>query len=54
MTDKTTLVIGLDGATWRLVDKWIKEGELPTIQLIKNNTTVGTMQSCLSPVTCLD
>lgn len=52
MAKDTTIVVGLDGATWRLLDRWIKEEELPNIASIKNNSATGTLESCLPPVTC--
>jgi predicted AlkP superfamily phosphohydrolase/phosphomutase len=52
MNDNMTLVIGLDGATWRLLDQWIEQGELPALKSIKDTSAVGTMQPCFPPVTC--
>ena len=46
-----TLVIGLDGASFNLIDPWINQGELPNLKEIKQNGVWGDMKSCLPPVT---
>lgn len=51
MSNPTTVVVGLDGATWRLIDQWIDDGELPVLEEIKSNSTWAVQQSCLPPVT---
>lgn len=48
---KKVIVMGLDGASFELIDPWIKEGELPNIKMIKENGVWGDMNSCLPPVT---
>jgi len=45
------LLIGLDGATWKLLAPWIEEGELPTFQLLKMQGAWGTLKSTLPPQT---
>lgn len=45
------VVIGLDGATWRLIDRWIEDGELPNLASIKRQGTWAPQQVCLPPVT---
>jgi predicted AlkP superfamily phosphohydrolase/phosphomutase len=53
MTEEpTTLVIGLDGATWRLLDRWIDAGELPNLKRIQSASATATLRPCLPPVTC--
>ena len=32
---KRVLVIGLDGATWTLLDGWAREGHLPSLQRLR-------------------
>ena len=49
---KKTIVIGLDGATWDLIDPWIKSGELPNIQYLMENGSWGDLESQLPTVTC--
>jgi len=41
------LVIGLDGATWDLVDPWIKEGKLPNLAALRARSAWGTMNSVI-------
>lgn len=46
------LVIGLDGATWDLVQPWIDEGRLPRLAALREEGAHGTLFSvlpCLSP-----
>lgn len=52
MTDPaTTLVVGIDGATWRLLNQWIDDGELPNLERIRADSATATLQPCLPPVT---
>lgn len=48
----TTVVLGLDGASFELLDGWINSGELPNIKKICTDGAAMDMQSCLPPVTC--
>lgn len=50
-TDQPLVVIGLDGATWRLLDKWIEAGALPNLGKIKSEGSCAPLESCLPPVT---
>jgi len=45
------MVIGLDGASFDLIDPWINEGKLPNLQHLITNGVRGRMRSCLPPVT---
>lgn len=47
-----TIVVGLDGAHWELLDPWIKSGELPAIEKLRSKGVSGELISCLPPVTC--
>ena len=49
---KKTIVIGLDGANWDLIDPWIKRGDLPNMQYLKENGSWGDSESQLPTVTC--
>ena len=43
-----TLVIGLDGATWRILQQFLDEQRMPNLQnLIDNVTGGGIYESCL-------
>jgi len=44
------LALGLDGATFDLIEKWTKEGELPTFSKIMNNGTFGRLESTFPPM----
>ncbi|MFH5800820.1 alkaline phosphatase family protein [Haladaptatus sp. CMAA 1911] len=46
-----TFVLGLDGASWRLLDPWIKAGELPNLAALREDGTWAESRSCLPPVT---
>ena len=50
--DKTkTIVIGLDGAGFELLDPWIKQNTLPNLKKVKENGAYADMQSQFPPVT---
>src|SRR5437870_12623146 len=44
------LVIGLDGATPELVDRWVEEGKLPYLQKIMQNGVYGKLRSVYPPI----
>ncbi|MUV88721.1 nucleotide pyrophosphatase [Halapricum sp. CBA1109] len=46
-----TFVLGLDGASWRLLDPWIEAGDLPNIAALRESGTYAPSRSCLPPVT---
>jgi len=51
MARPVVLVFGLDGATWKLINPWLKKGKLPFLkQLIKNGAR-GVLTSTLPPLT---
>lgn len=41
------LVIGLDGATWDLLDPWMEQGHLPTLKALRDQSAYGTMSSVI-------
>lgn len=45
------LIIGLDGATFDLLDPWLAEGWLPTLASICQRGTKGELASTLPPIT---
>lgn len=47
----TTLVIGLDGASFEMINEWLDTGELPNIQQIIDLGVSQDLKSCLPPVT---
>lgn len=48
----TTVVLGLDGAAFELLQAWIDDDILPNIQRLCSDGAAMDMQSCLPPVTC--
>ncbi|MFB6202145.1 MAG: alkaline phosphatase family protein [Halorhabdus sp.] len=46
-----TVVLGLDGASWRLLDPWIEAGELPNLAAFRAERAWAETESCLPPVT---
>jgi len=46
-----TVVVGLDGAGFELIDPWTEKGDLPNIARIKREGVWGDMRSVLPPVT---
>lgn len=46
------VVMGLDGACWRLLDPWIAGGELPHLAKLRQCSLWGDLISQLPPVTC--
>ncbi|QGN07400.1 nucleotide pyrophosphatase [Halorhabdus sp. CBA1104] len=49
---KPTVVVGLDGANWPLLEPWIEAGHLPTIERLREEGASGVSRSHLPPVTC--
>lgn len=48
----TTVVLGLDGAGFELLDPWIEEGSLPTLKRLTEEGIAADLRSCRPPVTC--
>ena len=44
------LVIGLDGATFDIIDPLIKEGVMPNLKKLTEHGTVGSLQSTIPPI----
>ncbi len=51
MADQKLVVLGIDGASWNLLDKWIKEGELPNLRKVKEDGFSGNLESTYPYVT---
>jgi predicted AlkP superfamily phosphohydrolase/phosphomutase len=47
-----TIVVGLDGANWALLEPWLDAGDLPNIAALRDAGVSTDMLSCLPPVTC--
>ena len=46
-----TIVIGLDGASFDLINPWLRAGKLPNLQSLMDNGVKGRLKSCLPPTT---
>jgi len=51
MNGDRTIVIGLDGGHFELLNAWIEAGELPTIKKLLDTGVSGDLQSVLPPTT---
>lgn len=51
MSATRVFVIGLDGATFDLLDPWVKEGRLPNLKRMMERSTYGRLESTIPPVT---
>lgn len=47
-----TIVLGLDGANWALLEPWIDEGKLPNVAELRESGVWTDLESVLPPVTC--
>ena len=47
---KRLMIIGIDGADWRLIQPWIADGKLPTFTKIIDNGVSGHLKSTIPPV----
>ena len=45
------VVIGLDAATWTLIEPWMAEGSLPNLARLMQGGANGSLQSVLPPIT---
>lgn len=48
MTGKV-VIIGLDGATWSLLDQFIEEGEMPNLEELREEGASGVLKSTVPP-----
>ena len=51
MTSQRILLLGLDSATWTLLDGWIKAGLLPNLASLRQRSLWGQLQSTIHPIT---
>ena len=50
MPGHRTLVLGLDGATFDLLQPWIDEGHLPTLARLQREGASGPLESTFPPI----
>ncbi len=48
---KRVMVIGLDGSTWDVLDRWIVDGTLPNLARLRNEGSWGILRSTIPPIT---
>jgi len=51
LKDKRVIMIGLDGATWEIINQLSATGILPTFKNLLRNGVHGNLKSCIPPVT---
>lgn len=49
--DKKVLVVGLDGATWKVLKPLMKKGEMPFLADLVRKSSWGTSESVIPPIT---
>lgn len=47
----SVLVVGLDGATWSVLDSWLCDGTLPNLARVRASGVSGALESTLPPLT---
>ena len=47
---KRVLVIGLDGATWDVLERWIADGSLPHLAQLRKDGCWGELSSTIPPI----
>jgi|Deesub1362B_J571_1020462.scaffolds.fasta_scaffold01129_7 predicted AlkP superfamily phosphohydrolase/phosphomutase len=48
--DMKVVVVGIDGATWRLIKPWVNEGKLPTFKKLMGKGAWGILESLEVPI----
>src|SRR3989304_544874 len=48
---RKTIVIGLDGSTFDVIDPYIKKGSLPNLERMIQNGVRGNLEAAIPPVT---
>ena len=51
MSAPRVIMIGLDGATWRILKPWALAGELPNLKRVVEGGATGLLESTLPPLT---
>lgn len=52
MKDPKAIVLGLDGATFDLIEPWVEEEKLPNFKELMENGCWGEMRTTIPPLTC--
>ena len=48
----SVLIIGIDGATWKLLKPWIENGELPALKKLLNEGAGGNLKTVIPALSC--
>jgi len=51
MKNPRVMIVGLDAATWDLVNPWVAEGQMPNLARLMTEGTSGKFESVLPPIT---
>jgi len=51
LMEKGAIVLGIDGASWTLIKRFLEYGELRELKYIVKNGTHGNLRSCIPPIT---
>jgi predicted AlkP superfamily phosphohydrolase/phosphomutase len=51
MENRKVLIIGLDGATWDLLERWAKQGKLPNLKKMMKKGSYGNLESTIPHIT---
>jgi len=51
LKNNKVVVIGLDGATWKILMPWIKQGKLPFFKKLIDTSLYGDLESTIPPLT---
>jgi predicted AlkP superfamily phosphohydrolase/phosphomutase len=49
--ERPVLILGLDGATWTILDRWIADGTLPNFGRLRDRGAWGPLASTIPPLT---
>ena len=51
MDNEKVLIVGLDGATWTVLEPWIEDGTLPNLRRLRQEGAWGDLRSSIPPLT---
>jgi predicted AlkP superfamily phosphohydrolase/phosphomutase len=51
LKNRKVAIVGLDGATWKIIQPLVDKGELPTFRIMMENGKWGNLRSTIPPVT---
>ena len=48
----SVLIVGLDGADWKVLKPWVSNGELPTLKRLLDKGAEGPLKTVIPPLSC--